>query len=510
MNNKLLLVKSVTLIYLQSKTGNHTISIKPLIQDIINRTRPADKALSNEYGESTIQQLRDTVIWMNSNDVGHEYNNSDLKQRFKIIAGDDDGLYNGLCSMLVDNATDEQSHQLLSEFKLLNSEINKEKICQILKEVYSKISYQPETVEWETLLVDINNRLKPYEIKGNNDASNHPAKVGEIDFSKIDTINNAMSSAKNELSREGVIRTPFQGVNRMLGKHGGFRRGESVLVGALKHQNKSGFMYDIFVGTALFNFPYLKDPTKKPLNLRISFENKTEADVKGIYQRIYAFDTGKVIDPQNINVEEASGYVAERLSVNGWYNKTYHFTPSDYSYFDLFALFDQLEAEGYEIVICTIDYLNMMSKKGCNKGATGADVQDLYRRVKNECLRRSITFVTPHQLSSDAMRLLRTGQSNFVREVSDKSYWHECVSLGQEPDLEIIVHIEKVNGESYFTMHRGKHRDVYTAIENHYVVYKFSDYGLPYDINGLDQSRRSVGGDLNVDGGSDPWFNVEG
>jgi hypothetical protein len=148
MNNKLLLVKSVTLIYLQSKTGNHTISIKPLIQDIINRTRPADKALSNEYGESTIQQLRDTVIWMNSNDVGHEYNNSDLKQRFKIIAGDDDGLYNGLCSMLVDNATDEQSHQLLSEFKLLNSEINKEKICQILKEVYSKISYQPETVEW--------------------------------------------------------------------------------------------------------------------------------------------------------------------------------------------------------------------------------------------------------------------------------------------------------------------------------------------------------------------------
>jgi hypothetical protein len=55
---------------------------------------------------------------------------------------------------------------------------------------------------------------------------------------------------------------------------GGFRPGETAVIGALQHKYKTGFTLSIFAQIALFNEPKTEDKTKKPLLLRISFEDE--------------------------------------------------------------------------------------------------------------------------------------------------------------------------------------------------------------------------------------------
>ncbi|MNI08789.1 hypothetical protein D3C87_1297640 [compost metagenome] len=78
--------------------------------------------------------------------------------------------------------------------------------------------------------------------------------------------------------------------------------------------------------------------------------------------------------------------------------------------------------------------------------------------------------------------------------------------------MEISIHIEKFNGESFLTCQRGKHRKVtITPEKDLYCVLKFEKIGnIPDDVNGPDRSVRKVGGRPANDGGSsNVWWESE-
>ena len=79
--------------------------------------------------------------------------------------------------------------------------------------------------------------------------------------------------------------------------------------------------------------------------------------------------------------------------------------------------------------------------------------------------------------------------------------------IDQVVDLEIFIHIEKVNGKSFLTVQRGKHRIIeQTPDELHYCVLPFQNIdefncGILDDVDGPDTtlsrpgSTRSAGGE---------------
>jgi hypothetical protein len=168
----------------------------------------------------------------------------------------------------------------------------------------------------------------------------------------------------------------------------------------------------------------------------------------------------------------------------------------------------KLEASGYEIHLIFIDYLNMMSKLGCQQGPAGTDIRDLFRRARNFLSKRGIACITPHQLSTEAKMLLRLGAENFVQEIANKGYYDSCRTIDQEVDFEIYQHIVKVGDESYLTLQRGKHRTPFITPEKDlYTILKFEQIGgILDDINSRDLSRRYVGGTAVADGGDKPWY----
>ena len=104
--------------------------------------------------------------------------------------------------------------------------------------------------------------------------------------------------------------------------------------------------------------------------------------------------------------------------------------------------------------------------------------------------------MSPHQLSSDAKQLVREGRSDFVKQLPGKGYYDGCKRLDQEIDLEIHFHIEHLNGESFLTAQRGKHRwPTVIPEKDKHLVLKFTDKGcIMEDIGKPEASLRKVGG----------------
>lgn len=511
MEPKLLLVKTITLLYLNGKLSEKNDEAIKIAQDVLEMVKPKDKLMSSEFGTTDpTNELRDTLIYMISQGSGYEFDENELSQRYKVNTSKDETTYDALVSsFLSGDESQEKIHKTFNNQKnAILTHINKTKLANVLKNFYVKTSFHPEEVNYKTIVTEIQQALQPFQnIQAGDEIMSHSAIVSNVDLGNKESIREVFQKAADELSEKGVIKTPYQGLNRMMGSHGGIRRGEMCCITALTHNYKTGITLDIFMGCALFNTPYMRDPTKKPLNLRLTFENTVQQDFAHMYKKLKEADGHSIVNLRDVDPEEAAKYVLDRLSINGYQNQIIHMNPSDVNYTDIFKIIESFEKKGYEVHLLTIDYLNMINRQGLQQGPTGEEIRDLFRRMRNFCLKRGIAVVTPHQFSSEARKVERGEPKNFVKTVTSKGFYDGCSRLEQELDLEISIHIVEFNGESYLTMHRGKHRGVVTPVRDRYTVYKFEEIGgLPMDIEGEDQSRKSIGAETQAQGGGTPWF----
>lgn len=507
MDTKLILVKAITLLYLESKLTDKTNSTRELITELLTHIKLPDSYTMGDFGRDPLVNIRDTVRWMLTTSKDYEFEKIDLLQRLRVNCNNDQSLYEAFFNSI---------NPELEEKKLKLSVINyrtgiKESIAQlnvkeILKNAYNKVSFHNAMVDWRVFVGEVLGELEPYRNMEVTETG-HPSIVSDIMFSDAEAVKGVMQRSVTELEDRGVIKFGWRGLNRMFGPTGGARRGEFIVIGALQHNFKSGTTLEMFKSAAIYNKPTLRDPTKKPLLMRISFENPITLDITNLYRSLYENQTGTYCDPMTIDVDEATTTVMERLQASGFHINMVHIDPSEFTYRDLFDRIEKFEADGYEIIMLNIDYLPMMSKKGCAQGPAGVEIRDLYRRVRNFTSKRGIITITPHQLSTEAKQLTRIGVENFVQEIANKGYYDGCKTIDQEVDMEIYQHIVKVNGISYLTFQRGKHRKpTITPEKDLYFCYRFYDVGtIPDDIEKADMSRRHVGGSTVEEGDEAPW-----
>lgn len=510
MDTKLLLVKAITLVFRESQIPNNPNRSTQLIQDTLAFIKPPEVMIVVDFDKDAISDLRDTLIWMLQQSANYVFEKTELMQRLRINCGNDHGLYHAIEDGIRDNMDESVLKKACSGYRSsLRMFQQEQKLKTLTKDFYTKMSYHPETFDWKTDVRLFAEALAPHTSSG--DVAGNPSIISSVTLTDEDSINQCFVDAQNELSNEGVIRFGLQGLNRMFGDIGGARRGEQICILALQHKFKSGLAMKMFYHHALYNKPYMIDSSKKPLLLRLSFENAATVDVVGLYKEMVENTTGVAVNEKEITSREAAQYINSKLSVNGYHVILKQIDPSDFTYMDLFDIIDQYESEGYEIHQLNLDYLAMISTKGLNQGPAGHEYRDLFRRVRNRCLRSKILCITPHQMSTEAKVLLRGGGGeNFVTEINEKGYYAHCRSIDNELDLEINLHIAEVNGESYLTFQRGKHRKPgITAAKNKYFVYKFNSNGIgnvPDDVNGPDMSRRKCGANTNAEGGELAWY----
>lgn len=513
MDPKLLLVKAVTLLYKESLAKDVTTQSSDLVKQVIGTIKFPEGGMDFGSTRENMQSLRATALWMCENPPDHVYDRTGLLQRIRVNVGEDESLYFAFEYGIEDSADEDQlKRQVLDGRQELRGFLNEETIKDIIKKAHSRAFFNAGggEINWREFVREVNGQLEPFTKSGEHEKIE--GMVDEIDISDTAGLSELMQRARMEASPEGVIRFGWQGLNRMTGEHNGIVRGESWVVGALQHNFKTGFTMSLFKHAALYNTPWLKDPRKKPCLVHISTENSLTSNVMWLYANLKENETGVECQLDQVDIAEATRYVHERMTATGYEIKMCRMNPSDVSYHTIQDYILRLEAEGYEVHLLVVDYLNMINKKGCAQGPAGFEVRDLFRRMRNFTSEHRIAFITPHQLSTEAKSLVRQGVENFVQEIANKGYYDSCRTIDQEVDLEVYVHIVKVNGESYLTVQRGKHRKVKpTNLKDLFFVLPFSPVGaIRDDINGPDTTRKHVGGGTMGSADEVPWHQVGG
>lgn len=497
MDNKLLLVDLITLLYREAAYQGTGVDNTQLVQDALDKVQISETQSDVTTAADTLVALRRTVVWMLEQGIAAPFNREELIQRIRINVAEETYLVDAIIDSTKEFENDEDNLAAMSRVEQkVRVALHKEEMKAIFKQAYTETHFNEDRIDWGSYSEQIISRIEPYNslMSGR---QVHEEMVTEIDLENLSSVASALAKARSANSSEGVMRLGWQGFNRMLGQVGGLRRGDEVCVGALQHNFKSGMLLHLPRQVAMYNTPYMFDKRKKPLILHISLENSAEDNMMILYKYLKENELLEHFDTRDpdADLNEAAQYVHQKLCQNGYHFKFLRFDPSSFTYTKLFSLLREYERE-YEIHLCSIDYLNMMSKEGCVGGTDSAVIRDLFRRVRNFTNPRGITLLTAHQLSSDAKSLVRNGVDNFVKEVANKGYWADSKMIDQELDLEIIINLERPgDGSTFLTAHRGKHRMPFiTAEKDLYVVYKFAEVGaIPDDILGEDASLKKVG-----------------
>lgn len=501
MDSKLILIQSIMLLYWESLLDTKTEGSADTIRTLVSEIKVPEGVLENDPSRDIIIGLKSTVLNLCALKGEGGIDVESLIQRLKINVKADPSLVSIITEGLIPCDDQVVIRKKCIEYSRFITEFNKErKFKDLIKKLTTDIVYarSSEPINVREVALSLSSELETfYSDNKSKGPMGIEGVVGLIDYSNRDSIKQTYALAAEETSDVGVMKTGWQAFNRMTGSHGGLRRGDFIVVGALQHNFKSGFTTTLTKQIALYNKPYMLNPNKKPLILHISSENALTDNLLFMHSSLRENETHEVCDNNAFTDEQITDYLYQKTSTTGYTLHMLRVNPSDFTFRSLFDLILQYEADGWEIHLLTIDYLNMFSKAGCDKSMTGSDVRDLFRRVRNFCSSRKITVITPHQISREATYLLRQGVNDFLAEIANKSYWDSCKTIDQEVDMEVYIHIEKVGDKSILSVRRGKHRKAGPVTPEKDLSYRvpfFEAGAIRDDINDKDLSFKVYGG----------------
>lgn len=459
MDPKTLLVKCITLLYRESQQAVRSENSADMVRTVLESFNLNQDKFTDDNRD--VQSLMDLALEMCRNPVDYEYEQNTLLTHLRSLCRHDDRLYDTFAqSIEAEYSEGHLNRSILNIRKSLNNHFKENEIQRVLDA--ASIQFRKERLKIKDTSVFVNEVIAKLEPLQMSSVVKDPAILSDIDIGDAGTMNAAFTELQDMDNGHGLMRTGWQDLNAML--QGGFRRGEFVIIPALQHKYKTGFSLSIFSQIALYNKPYMIDSKKKPLLLRISFEDKAAMNLQFLYQKLKHDETGEEIRLKDVkpeDIEAMSAYIQQRLQVNGFYVKMLRVDPTQWTYKHICNKIIEYEAEGFEVQLCMLDYLGLVPTTGCIvTGPAGTDIRDMIRRIRNFCEARKITCITPHQISTEAKQLIRNGlpEDKFVRDIAEKGYYAGSKQLDQEVDCEIYIHLFKHNGVWYLAVQRGKHR----------------------------------------------------
>lgn len=485
MDNKLLLAKSITLLYQESKLQDKTENSADLIRTVLENVQVSEVGVGLSTTREVILALKTTILEMCDNPLDHEYDKLELLQRIRINTGDDTKLHEAIELGLDDSLTIEQANKTIINIqKSIHNHFREQQIAVILNKASYSFKFEREKIkDVNVFLSDLQTQLEPLQM---NNTYKDPAVLSHVDIGDDGSMRKMFKDVIDINEGSNKYQTGWQDVNTMLG--GGIMPGSCTVINALGHNFKTGFSLSVFSDIALYNKPLTQDINKKPLLLHISFEDDVESNIQFIFQRLKFQETYEYVDISQYTDEEMSTYVKTRLSVNGFHVHFLKVDPHQWTYKSICNKVIELSALSFNVEVLMVDYLFKVPTVGCTTtGPMGSDVCDIFSRMRSFCSGKRIAFITPHQLSTESLNLLRNGlaPADFVKEVNGKNYYQGTKALYNVIDAELYVHVVKHNKEAYLAVQRGKLRTrIIIGEEDKYRLYKFpGKMPIPADIN---------------------------
>lgn len=482
-DSNLLMIKSIIATYLNNRletpNGKLTVTVDRILKKI--------KLPKNVEGDGSIsdisQALKATIDWLIEQGA-KEIPAEDLVARLKLnCVHESDYISIVEKSLIVPDDPEAHQRSVVSKTNELVHEYNRMRYADLFRDANKKVNFSPDEFDLKEYAREFEELLREVAVDGSQE--DHEGFAGLLNTEAIESVEEVFEKSKTLVSEEGVMKTGMQGLNDGLNV-GGLQAGFMYCFPALSHNYKTGMLLDLSRQVPLYNKPHLEDESKKGLVIRFSFENKLEQDLPQIYKAMREAEEQREIDVRDIDTKEATEYVINKLTANGWAFVMECYDPNNFDVHDLIARLQYWESQGYEVKLAVVDYLELITRANKMLRKDQAITYG-YEVLRNHCFPRGIAVATAHQLSSDAQRLAREGTADFVGKVAGGGFYQNCQSLHNKLDCEVVMHIHKQGDESYLTFAIGKLRGS-SGLDPKRTrwAYKFQQYGgIVDDVNDL-------------------------
>lgn len=457
MDNKLALTTALTLAHRESTSKDDGGVSVELIRELLNLVKVSDVNLGGTSDIGSVASIKATLSDICRQAEVAVYDASDLLTRVRLNIVDDDKWYSAI-EKSINAKLDEVavSRSIIVLRAKVAAFINQEKVAKILRERSSEWNFRHSGIEDPTRFIQ--DVISDLESSLSHNGMKDSAVQDEVDFDVIETVDAVTEKVAAIADGSLIWKTGWQDFNDMF--QGGLREGETIVCGALPHNDKTGTTLSIFKQLAQYNEPRIRKPGKKPTLVRLTLEDPMTNNMSYLYQNIVHNETGETVDVEGIDPKQISRAVQDLITSRGFSVRMAYVDPTEWSYRSLQNYVLKLESQGHDVQVLMVDYLSMIPTVGCRTGPTGTDLQDLFRRMRNFCRSRGILFITPHQLSTEALNLTRgiVSDEGLLPFIALKGFWQDAKGLAREFDGAFYVHIIKKDDVAYKAFQRDKHR----------------------------------------------------
>lgn len=495
MDDKLLLSKAISLLYYESKLQDPSINSIDTIRTILESIKVPDNGMGINGDREVIRSLKSSLIEMCGYGPCYEYDLETLLAQFRINCGHDDRLYQIIETALKKNYDESQlKRQITLIRRSVDHYFREQQAGLILERANVDYKFNRDKIgDFSEFLLKIVSQIEPLTMQS---AVKDPAIVSEVDIGDDSSMKEAFENVVKSNNGECVYKLGWPEMMDMM--QGGPRPGETWIFGGLRHEYKTGFSLSVFAQMAMFNEPetFLKDPAKKPLMLRISFEDEVATNLQFLYTYLKYSETREFVDIKTVSAEEMQAYVSKNMRSKGFHVKMMRVDPHSWTVKAIMNKVIELESQGYEVKVLALDYLYKVPTTGCAIGPAGTDVMDALSRIRNFCSAKGIVCLNPHQLSTEATVLLRSGipDVTFVKELVGKDFFEGSRGLGRIYDGAVLFHKFKHMKDWYFSVQLDKHRfPCIVEDDKRFFLFKFpKGMPIPHNFNGEYSSSRTL------------------
>lgn len=494
MDFRILLIQSIALLFWESQIENHGLDSRDLVRKLINELPDLNNFAGTDEDRDNLISLKEIAFSLVQGTTSTKQDT--ILQRVKLGIKKDPELRKDVEELISGDTNNPDL--ILDKIENIRGELNRytreKSFKETIKQIAQKTIYANRSIDIAKTAMEAIAALESFTLN-TNDPDNDPSINDSANFNDPEQVAKIFAKVQDDVNPDSVMKTGWQGFNRMLGETAGIRRGSMYAIGAMPYNGKSLVTMDICTHIGRFNTPFLIDQTKIPTIVHFSTENDLPLNFRLLYKRLREEETQAEVDMLGIEPTAMANYLINKLESTGYHYEFYYLNSSITNWRKITEILLQLESKGHEVHLCAIDYLAMLDYSDLPGGNEATQIQLLFNRIRSFCNPRQIATIIPHQVSTEAVVLKRQGADDFVKQIAGKRFWARCRSIDMEVDCEIMLNVEKDSQKnSYMAFGRGKDRNsASTPVDDQFFFIPFSRYGglLP-DINGKDSSKRSI------------------
>lgn len=345
--------------------------------------------------------------------------------------------------------------------------------------------------EFESIIDDIKNQFRKSKSEDNLTNMTFSLQSGILEQCIQDTWNLITNPSRR-------LATGMQGFNEMIG--GGFESGRVYMLVGATSVGKSITLLNLAYQIKKYNTNYqTKDPSKRPCVVILTMENTVVETITRLFDM--AVESSHGIGMENYTPEEIINLLRTEgqlhLDENSPIDIVIKYKPNrsvDTSY--LYALCDDLEDQGYEVICMIQDHVKRIRSIDRNPDLR-IELGDIVNEFKSFAAEKDIPIISNTHLNREAIRILeeakqKTTKTDITKKLG-KSYGGESMLMFDNIDVGVIINLDfDEENNRYMVFKLDKMRD---KTERDYIAQPFaysSTIRLLEDVGGLPMFKESL------------------